>query len=40
MQCLPNNLAGRLYYRPTEQGREARIREWMEKLEELRKKDE
>ena len=38
MQCLPDNLAGRTYYRPTDQGREARIREWMGKLEELRKK--
>lgn len=38
MQCLPENLAGHTYYRPTEQGREARVREWMEKLEELRNK--
>ena len=38
MQCLPDNLAGHEYYHPTNQGREARIREWMEKLEELRKK--
>ena len=37
MQCLPENLAGRAYYRPTNQGREARVREWMQKLEELRK---
>jgi len=36
IQCLPDNLAGRKYYNPTDQGREARVREWMEKLEELR----
>ena len=40
MQCLPDNLAGNVYYRPTDQGREARVREWMEKLEELRKKND
>ena len=39
MECLPENLAGRVYYKPTEQGREARVREWMEKLEELRSKN-
>jgi len=38
MECLPDNLKGRVYYEPTEQGREARVREWMEKLEELRRK--
>jgi putative ATPase len=38
MQCLPDNLAGREYYRPTDQGREAKVQDWMEKLEELRKK--
>ena len=39
MQCLPDNLAGRVYYRPTDQGREARVRDWMEKLEEKRNKN-
>ncbi|MCL1896305.1 MAG: replication-associated recombination protein A [Clostridiales bacterium] len=39
MQCLPDNLFGRVYYRPTDQGREARVREWMEKLESLRNKE-
>jgi putative ATPase len=39
LKCLPENLQGREYYRPTEQGRETRVKEWMEKLEELRKKD-
>ena len=38
MQCLPDNLAGRAYYRPTDQGREAKVREWLEQLENLRKK--
>jgi putative ATPase len=37
MQCLPDSLAGRTYYRPTDQGREARVKEWMDKIEELRK---
>jgi putative ATPase len=40
MQCLPDNLAGREYYRPTDQGREAKVREWMLKLEELRNKND
>ena len=40
MQCLPDNLIGRVYYKPTNQGREARVREWMEKLEELRNKNQ
>ena len=34
---LPESLAGRRYYVPTEQGAEARIKEWLEKL---RKRDE
>ena len=34
---LPESLAGRRYYAPTEQGAEARIKEWLEKL---RKRDE
>ncbi|GHU67772.1 ATPase AAA [Clostridia bacterium] len=38
MRCLPDGLTGHVYYRPTDQGREARIREWMTKIEELRKK--
>ena len=29
---LPESLAGRRYYTPTEQGAEARIKEWLEKL--------
>jgi putative ATPase len=34
MTCLPDNLAGRSYYRPTDQGFEARLRQ---RLEEIRK---
>jgi len=36
MTCLPDNLVDRVYYRPTDKGREARVREWMEKIEELK----
>ncbi|MDL2214367.1 replication-associated recombination protein A [Clostridia bacterium OttesenSCG-928-O13] len=32
MQCLPDALAEREYYTPTTQGREARVKEWMEEL--------
>jgi putative ATPase len=34
MQCLPDNLAGRIWYKPTDQGFEARLRV---RLEEIRK---
>ena len=34
MQCLPDNLVGRTYYRPTDQGLEQRLRQ---RLEEIRK---
>jgi putative ATPase len=34
MTCLPDNLAGRSYYKPTDQGFEARLRQ---RLEEIRK---
>jgi putative ATPase len=34
MQCLPDNLVGRTYYQPTEQGFEQRLRE---RLDEIRK---
>ena len=34
MTCLPENLAGRAYYKPTDQGFEARLRQ---RLEEIRK---
>jgi putative ATPase len=37
MQCLPDSLADREYYRPTNQGKEAKVREWMEQIEEIRR---
>ena len=33
MQCLPESLSGRKYYEPTGEGREARVKEWMDKLD-------
>src|SRR5262250_2807243 len=38
MQCLPDNLAARSYYKPTEQGFEARIRARMAEIGKMRKK--
>ena len=38
MQCLPDNLAGRSYYKPTEQGFEARIRARMAEIGKMKKK--
>ena len=38
MQCLPNNLKDRRYYRPTEQGLEKRLKEKMQAIEEWKKK--
>ena len=32
MQCLPDSLQGRIYYRPTDQGVEARCKERLEKI--------
>lgn len=32
MDCLPEELLGRQYYRPTGQGKEAKITEWLQKL--------
>ncbi|MFV0401862.1 MAG: replication-associated recombination protein A, partial [Oscillospiraceae bacterium] len=32
MQCLPDSLVGREYYHPTDQGKEARVGEWLEKI--------
>jgi putative ATPase len=37
MQCLPDNLAGRRYYLPTEEGFEHRVREHMKRVEELKR---
>jgi putative ATPase len=36
MQCLPDNLKNRRYYKPTDQGVEKRIRDRMEELKRLR----
>jgi putative ATPase len=38
MQCLPDNLKDRRYYRPTEEGFEKRLKEKMQAIEEWRKK--
>jgi len=37
MKCLPDSLAGRKYYVPTEQGQEARVKERMAQIEAWRK---
>jgi putative ATPase len=36
MQCLPDNLKGRVYYRPTEEGIEKRIKARLEEIKKLR----
>jgi putative ATPase len=38
MQCLPDSLAGRVYYRPTREGYEARIQERLEQLRKIQHK--
>lgn len=40
MQCLPDNLSGRVYYQPTDQGFEARLRGKMEEIARMKKKAE
>ena len=37
MQCLPDDLAGRVYYRPTEQGLEARYKQRLEEIKAWKK---
>lgn len=37
MQCMPDSLLGRKYYQPTSQGKEARVREWMGRIEQWRR---
>ncbi|MDD7409587.1 MAG: replication-associated recombination protein A [Anaerovoracaceae bacterium] len=37
MQCLPDSLAGREYYRPTEQGLESRYKERLEQIKKWKK---
>ena len=38
MQCLPDNLLGRTYYEPTEQGLEIRFKERLESIKNLKEK--
>ena len=40
MSCLPESLAGRKYYRPTDQGFEARLRQRMEEIRRIKAKQE
>jgi len=37
MACLPDALADRVYYAPTDSGREAKVKEWMVRIEEIRR---
>jgi putative ATPase len=38
MTCLPESLRGRVYYQPTDQGFEARIRQRLEEIRRIQKK--
>jgi putative ATPase len=38
MDCLPENLKGKLYYRPTDEGFERRLRERVEEVREIKSK--
>jgi putative ATPase len=38
MECLPENLRGRRYYRPTNEGFEKRLKEKLRAIEEWKKK--
>jgi len=39
MQCLPDNLANRHYYHPTQEGREKLLAQRMAEIEKLRNRD-
>ena len=39
MQCLPDSLKGRVYYKPTTQGQEARVKERLEQIEDWKKRN-
>ena len=39
MTCLPESLAGRVYYKPTDQGFEARIRQRLAEIRRIQKKE-
>jgi putative ATPase len=36
MQCLPDNLSGKTYYKPTDQGFEARLRTRIDEIRKLK----
>ncbi|HET9697297.1 MAG TPA: replication-associated recombination protein A, partial [Terriglobales bacterium] len=38
MECMPDNLRGRRYYHPTDQGVEKRIKERMEEIRRIKNK--
>ena len=38
MQCLPDSLIGRKYYKPTEEGQEKRVKERVQQIEQWRKR--
>jgi putative ATPase len=38
MTCLPESLLGRVYYQPTDQGFEARIRQRLEQIRRIQQK--
>ncbi|MDF2938802.1 MAG: family ATPase [Paenibacillaceae bacterium] len=40
MECLPESLQDRQYYQPTTQGNEARVKEWLEKINTWRAKQQ
>jgi putative ATPase len=37
MQCLPDSLRNRVYYHPTNEGAERRIRERLEEIKQLKR---
>ena len=39
LQCLPDSLEGREYYRPTTQGTEARVKERLERIKEWKRQN-
>ena len=39
MTCLPESLLGRTYYKPTDQGFEARLRQRLEEIRRIQKKE-
>jgi putative ATPase len=38
MTCLPDNLSGRTYYQPSDQGFEARLRARMDEIAKMKRK--